>query len=49
MQNIEKTIESILKQFEVKDIYEKRKLVFWYDKDGTVKDEEELEQIKSSL
>ncbi|MBE0523973.1 MAG: BREX-1 system phosphatase PglZ type A [Methanosarcinales archaeon] len=49
MQNIEKTIRSILKKFEVKDDYEKRKLVFWYDKDGTVKEEEELEQIKSSL
>ncbi len=49
MQNIEKTIQSIFKKFEVKDDYEKRKIVFWYDKDGTVKDEEELEQIKSSL
>ncbi|MCL7413764.1 MAG: BREX-1 system phosphatase PglZ type A, partial [ANME-2 cluster archaeon] len=49
MQNVDKTIQSILKKFEVKDDYEKRKLVFWYDKDGTVKDEEELEQIKSSL
>ncbi len=49
MQNVEKTIQSILKKFEVQDDYEKRKLVFWYDKDRTVEDEEELEQIKSSL
>jgi len=49
MQNVEKTIQSILKKFEVRDEYEKRKLVFWYDKDQTVEDEEELEQIKSSL
>ncbi|MEA3293899.1 MAG: hypothetical protein U9P81_02835 [Euryarchaeota archaeon] len=49
MQNIEKTIKSILKKFEVKDDYEKRKIVFWYDKDRTVEDNEELEQIKSSL
>jgi uncharacterized protein (TIGR02687 family) len=49
MQNIEKTIQSILKKFEVKDDYEKRKIVFWYDKDRTVEDNEELEQIKSSL
>ena len=49
MQNIEKTIQSILKKFEVKDDYEKRKIVFWYDKDRTVEDDEELEQIKSSL
>ena len=49
MQNVEKTIQSILKKFEVRDEYEKRKLVFWYDKDQKVEDEEELEQIKSSL
>ena len=49
MQNVEKTIQSILKKFEVRDDYEKRKLVFWYDKDQTVEDEEELDQIKSSL
>ena len=49
MQNIEKTIWRILKKFEVKDDYEKRKVVFWYDKDLTVEDDEELEQIKSSL
>jgi uncharacterized protein (TIGR02687 family) len=49
MQNVEKTIQSILKKFEVRDDYEKRKLVFWYDKDRTVEDEEELEQIKSTL
>ena len=49
MQNIEKTTQSILKKFEVRDDYEKRKIVFWYDKDRTVEDDEELEQIKSSL
>jgi|GEM_PF-4360505 len=50
MQNIEKTILTILKKFEDKGEYEKnRKLVFWYDKDPTVEDEEELEQIRSSL
>ena len=50
MQNIEKTIQSMLKKFEAEGDYEKkRKLVFWYDKDQTVEDEEELDQIKFSL
>jgi hypothetical protein len=35
MLNTEKTIQSILKKFEVKDEYEKRKIVFWYDRDRT--------------
>jgi len=49
MQNIEKTIQSILKKFEVPDDYEKRKIVFWYDKDPTVDTEEELEEIRIAL
>ncbi|KAF5414656.1 MAG: hypothetical protein C5S48_07955 [Candidatus Methanogaster sp.] len=48
MQNIKKTIRSILKKFETPDDYEKRKIVFWYDKDETA-DDEELEIIKSAL
>ncbi|HJH31242.1 MAG TPA: BREX-1 system phosphatase PglZ type A [Methanosarcinaceae archaeon] len=49
MQNIEKTILGILKKFEVLDDYEKRKIVFWYDKDKTVDTEEELEEIRIAL
>ena len=48
MLNTEKTIQSILKKFEVKDEYEKRKIVFWYDRDRTA-DAEGLESIKSVL
>lgn len=48
MLNVEKTIQSILKKFDVKDEYEKRKIVFWYDKDRTA-DAEGLESIKSVL
>jgi uncharacterized protein (TIGR02687 family) len=48
MLNTEKTIQSILKKFEVKDEYEKRKIVFWYDRDRTA-DAEGLESIKSAL
>ena len=49
MQNIEKTLQGILKKFEVPDDYEKRKIVFWYDKDKTVDTEEELEYIRTAL
>src|SRR5665811_862705 len=48
MLNTEKTIQSILKKFEVKDEYEKRNIVFWYDRDRTA-DAEGLESIKSAL
>jgi len=48
MLNTEKTIQSILKKFEVKDEYGKRKIVFWYDRDRTA-DAEGLESIKSAL
>jgi hypothetical protein len=48
MLNIEKTIQSILKKFEVLDDYEKRKIVFWYDRDKTA-DDEGLENIRSAL
>ncbi|AKB32031.1 putative cytoplasmic protein [Methanosarcina siciliae HI350] len=53
MVNVEKTSQSILKKFspsELKD-YEKRKIVFWYDRDKTAWDQEkqapgeELEEI----
>ena len=53
MVNVEKTSGSILKKFspsEFKD-YEKRKIVFWYDRDKTAWDQEknapgeELEEI----
>ncbi len=49
MQNIEKTTQSILKKFEEPGDYEKRKIVFWYDKDKTVENEEELEEIRTAL
>jgi len=49
MQNIEKTIQSILKKFEVPYEYEKRKIVFWYDKDKTVDTEEEFDDIRTAL
>jgi uncharacterized protein (TIGR02687 family) len=48
MLNIEKTIQSILKKFEVLDDYEKRTIVFWYDRDKTA-DDEGLENIRSAL
>lgn len=57
MVNVEKTTLSILKKFstsELKD-YEKRKIVFWYDKDKTAWDQEkqapgeELEEITQVL
>jgi len=38
MQNIEKTIRSILKKFEVPSKYDARKIVFWYDEDETADD-----------
>jgi len=41
-------VQSILKKFEVKDEYEKRNIVFWYDRDRTA-DAEGLESIKSAL
>ena len=48
MQDIERTTRSILKKFEAPDDYEKRKIVFWYDKDETA-DDRELENIKFAL
>jgi uncharacterized protein (TIGR02687 family) len=48
MLNPEKTTQSILKKFETLDEFERRKIVFWYDKDGTA-DEEGLEQIGEAL
>jgi uncharacterized protein (TIGR02687 family) len=48
MLNTEKTIQSILKKFEARDEYQKRKIVFWYDRDKTA-DAEGLESIKSAL
>lgn len=47
MLNPEKTTQSILKKFEIGE-FEKRKIVFWYDKDGTA-DEEGLAQIGEAL
>ncbi|MCD4820921.1 MAG: BREX-1 system phosphatase PglZ type A [Methanococcoides sp.] len=48
MLNPEKTTQSILKKFDTLDEFEKRKIVFWYDKDGTA-DEEGLAQIEKAL
>jgi len=48
MLNPEKTTQSILKKFETLGEFEKRKIVFWYDKDGTA-DEEGLAQIGKAL
>jgi len=48
MLNPEKTTQSILKKFDTPGEFEKRKIVFWYDKDGTA-DEEGLVQIGEAL
>jgi uncharacterized protein (TIGR02687 family) len=48
MLNPEKTTQSILKKFDTLGEFEKRKIVFWYDKDGTA-DEEGLAQIGEAL
>lgn len=48
MLNPEKTTQSILKKFETLGEFEKRKIVFWYDKDRTA-DKEGLEQISEAL
>lgn len=48
MLNPEKTTQSILKKFEILSDFDKRKIVFWYDKDGTA-DEEGLAQIGKAL
>ena len=43
MANVEKTVEILLKKFDNKTEYEKRKIVFWYDNEKTVWSE--IEQI----
>ncbi|WP_342304944.1 BREX-1 system phosphatase PglZ type A [Methanolobus sp. ZRKC5] len=48
MLNPEKTAQSILKKFETLGEFEKRKIVFWYDKDPTA-DEEGLAYIRDAL
>jgi uncharacterized protein (TIGR02687 family) len=48
MLNPEKTTQSILRKFDTLGEFEKRKIVFWYDKDGTA-DEEGLLQIGEAL
>ncbi|WP_094227774.1 BREX-1 system phosphatase PglZ type A [Methanolobus psychrotolerans] len=48
MLNPEKTTQSILKKFETLGEFEKRKIVFWYDKDPTA-DEEGLAYISEAL
>ena len=48
MLNPEKTTLSILKKFETLGEFEKRKIVFWYDKDPTA-DEEGLAYIRDAL
>lgn len=48
MLNPEKTTQSILKKFETLSDFEKRKIVFWYDKDRTA-DEEGLAHIRDAL
>lgn len=42
MVNVEKTIQSILRKFDPSELadYEKRKIVFWFDKDRTAWDDE---------
>ncbi|MCC4765358.1 BREX-1 system phosphatase PglZ type A [Methanosarcina sp. DH1] len=44
MVNVEKTSQSILRKFDPSELadYEKRKIVFWYDKDRTAWDNEKL-------
>lgn len=48
MLNPEKTFQSILRKFKTLTDFEKRKIVFWYDKDRTV-DEGGLAQIAKAL
>ncbi|MBN1134188.1 MAG: BREX-1 system phosphatase PglZ type A [Methanosarcinaceae archaeon] len=48
MLNSQKTTQSILNKFETLGEFEKRKIIFWYDKDGTA-DEEGLTQISEAL
>ncbi|MCM1987078.1 BREX-1 system phosphatase PglZ type A [Methanococcoides seepicolus] len=48
MVNVEKTAQTLLKKFAEKEDYEKRKIVFWYDKDETA-DEDSLAQIEEEL
>ncbi len=48
MVNVEKTLQTLLKKFAEKEDYEKRKIVFWYDKDETA-DEDSLAQIEDEL
>ncbi|KXS44090.1 MAG: DNA repair protein [Methanolobus sp. T82-4] len=48
MLNPEKTTQSILKKFDTLGEFEKRKIVFWYDKDPTA-DEEGLSYIREAL
>ena len=45
---IEKTVEALLKKFEGLDIYENRRIVFWYDKDQTMS-EEDLNELNLIL
>lgn len=48
MLNPEKTFQSILRKFKTLTDFEKRKIVFWYDKDRTA-DEGGLAQIGKAL
>lgn len=41
---IEKTVEALLKKFEGLDMYEQRRIVFWYDKEQTMS-EEDLKEL----
>lgn len=49
MVNIEKTTEALLKKFETKDTYENRKIVFWYDRDETLSEVEDYNELKEIL
>lgn len=55
MVNIEKTVQCLLAKFEDRTEFEKRKLVFWYDNEGTVwspieqAPRKDLETIKQEL
>ncbi|ABE51707.1 hypothetical protein [Methanococcoides burtonii] len=48
MVNVEKTNQTLLRKFAEKQDYEKRKIVFWYEKDETA-DEDSFAQIEEEL
>jgi uncharacterized protein (TIGR02687 family) len=48
MVNVEKTVSGLLSKFKIKESYEERKMVFWYDIDKTASPEN-IKEIESEL